>query len=201
METNNTKNSDSIELNFEKEVTAAFEFLVTQYNFKVVLTRATYVRYECKDLFVDIYHGRLSNELGIEIGLLTKATGEEKGYTISELMRLSEEEKADQFMRPIANTPQKIKNGLIMLSSLLKQYGHEVLLGNLHIFDKLRLNRIQWNARFAHDLYVKQIKEKASIAFSQKKFSEAVRSYESILDDLLPIEQKKLEYARQKMKR
>jgi hypothetical protein len=200
MEVDRFNNDRSIGFNFEKQIAEAFSFLTTNYNLDIVSASPTIVRYESGSIFVNIYHGRTSHELGVEIGLIAKEKSEEKAYVLSELMRLGGEKKANEFMRPIADTPDKIQQGILIMSSLLEQYGHEALSGNSDIFEQLSIKRVHWNTRFANEIHVRQAREKADIAFQKKKFPEVVKAYESMLDDLLPIEQKKLEYARKKCK-
>lgn len=53
---------------FAIEVLYHFHFLINDYKFKRLEANRTFVRYESKYIFVNIYHGRRSYELGVEIG-------------------------------------------------------------------------------------------------------------------------------------
>ena len=61
-----------MQLGFSLEVLSAFQFLTQDYGFKCVKNDVTFVRYESESTFVNIYHGRRSYELGVEIGKLEK---------------------------------------------------------------------------------------------------------------------------------
>lgn len=56
-------------LGFRESALASFRFLV-DLGFRPVEEELTLVRYESPTVFVNIYHGRASFELGVEIGVL-----------------------------------------------------------------------------------------------------------------------------------
>ncbi|MGH8590336.1 MAG: hypothetical protein ACREXX_13715, partial [Gammaproteobacteria bacterium] len=57
------------ELRFVEEAQTAFHFLVEELGFRLVKCEPpTFVRYESNKLFVNVYHGRLSYEIDVEIG-------------------------------------------------------------------------------------------------------------------------------------
>ena len=81
------RDSRRIQLGFTSEVLSMFHFLIQDYGFKCVETDVTFVRYESESIFVNIYHGRRSYELGVEIGKLEKDEFiPESRYTIGEIM-------------------------------------------------------------------------------------------------------------------
>src|SRR5687767_11892121 len=58
---------DRWRLGFKEAVLANFGFL-QQIGFKPVTEDVTFVRYESKTVFVNVYHGRASFEIGVEVG-------------------------------------------------------------------------------------------------------------------------------------
>src|SRR5215471_1441934 len=56
------------QLGFQEAV--RFSFL-NSYGFKTVQEQTTFVRFESATVFVNVYHGRASFELGVEIGRLS----------------------------------------------------------------------------------------------------------------------------------
>jgi hypothetical protein len=65
-------------LGFPQAVRDAFRFLQT-FGFKEVGADDTIVRYATERVFLNIYHGRSSYELGIEIG---PRSDQQKGYSL-----------------------------------------------------------------------------------------------------------------------
>src|SRR6266508_1197859 len=55
-------------LGFAPAATQAFSFLVERLGFRLAKQEPTFVRYESKSVFVNIYHGRSSYEIGVEVG-------------------------------------------------------------------------------------------------------------------------------------
>jgi hypothetical protein len=62
---------DRWKLGFKEAVLKNFAFLVSN-GFKAVRQDVTFVRYESQVAFVNIYHGRGSFEVGVEIGRLDR---------------------------------------------------------------------------------------------------------------------------------
>jgi len=58
---------DRWQLGFQDSVLSSFDFLST-YGLRPVEESATFVRYESSSVFVNVYHGRASFEIGVEIG-------------------------------------------------------------------------------------------------------------------------------------
>src|SRR5215467_14672952 len=55
-------------LGFPAAVMSAFAFLTKDFSFRCVKRDVTFVRFESDAVFVNIYHGRASYELNVEIG-------------------------------------------------------------------------------------------------------------------------------------
>lgn len=58
-------------LGFSEAVVREFEFVQSTYDFCLIEESETLVRYESKRLFLKIFHGRSSYEIGIELGELS----------------------------------------------------------------------------------------------------------------------------------
>ena len=52
-------------LGFSRTVFQYFNFLCSDYGFQVTDQSATLVRFESNDVFINVYHGRASYELGV----------------------------------------------------------------------------------------------------------------------------------------
>src|SRR5437016_1220188 len=70
------------QLGFEEAVLRSFEFL-RSYDLKPVERTPTLVRFESKKVFVDVYHGRASFEIGVQVGLKSRSEKYGLGYIVS----------------------------------------------------------------------------------------------------------------------
>jgi hypothetical protein len=187
---------DRSKLRFAEEVQVAFDFLTTDHNFRCVSVEPTFVRYESDRVFINIYHGRSSYELGTEIGLLNAAEGTGQSYPLSALIDLVDSEEGNRYRNFIATTPDLVKVGVKKLSETFKKYAEDILRGNPAVFAKLKKQSDQWRKSFAREVLASHVRPKAEEAFRSKNYKEATQLYESILSELTPAELKKLEYAR-----
>lgn len=190
-----TMDKSRVALDFSGAVRSAFAFL-KGFGFREIGTEATIVRYATERVFLNVYHGRSSYELGIEVGLLD-ASSEERGYSLSEFVRLVEPAEAAQLKDFCATTASEVANGVTRLATQVKQYVARVLSGDEAIFAVLALQRREWADAFAADIAYRQVSPKAAAAFREKRYREAANLYESIKSRLSPAELTKLEYAKQ----
>ncbi|MGH8612187.1 MAG: hypothetical protein ACREYF_09145 [Gammaproteobacteria bacterium] len=158
-------------------------------------TEPTFVRYESDKIFVNIYHGRSSYELGIEVGPLGSGVEIDMGYSLSALIHLVAPEEAAAYRNFVATTPKKVQIGVKLLSEKFQGYGWDLLWGDPDIFIKLKTQRAQLSERFAMEVLARQVRPKADAAFRSKDYGEAIRLYGSIRNQLTPVELKKLDYA------
>ena len=66
---NKEPSPERAKLGFREAVLSSFKFL-NDVGFRPVEQEMTLVRYESPEVFVNVYHGRASFELGVEIGRL-----------------------------------------------------------------------------------------------------------------------------------
>ena len=72
----------SVASGYTNSALARFAYLVTDYGFHVATTDATIVRFVSPKVFVNVYHGRMSLELGVEVGLLTDGSAYGTDYRL-----------------------------------------------------------------------------------------------------------------------
>jgi hypothetical protein len=183
-------------LRFVEEVEVAFGFLTTEYGFRHVKVEPTFVRYESDSVFVNIYHGRSSHELGAEVGLLDTVQEYDQGYPLSALIRLVDKDEWDRYRTFTATTPELVKTGVKKVSETFQKYAVDALRGDPTIFSKLKIQREQMTESYAREVLAGHVKPKAEDAFRNKNYKEAAELYESIRTELSPAELKKLEYAK-----
>ena len=126
-----TAGPDRARLGFTEAVLSSFSFLTKDFNFCVVKTEPTFVRYESPSVFANIYHGRASFELGFESGRLNDGSGrEEHPYSLDviiELMR-AREETGYTFLQ--ASTRARVQELVPKLASLVQSYAASALTGD-----------------------------------------------------------------------
>jgi hypothetical protein len=179
-------------LGFSKVVQEEFLFLVKDYYFKCTVAETTYVRFESDRVFINIYHGRSSFEIGLEIGLLDR----DEPYSLSELIHLGDSKEGNSYRNFMAGTPELVRRGITLLREKFEKYGIKALSGAAEFFSKLHHQGKQLEASFSNQMKVRHTRPKADEAFHQKNYKEVVRLYESMLNALTPAELKKLEYSR-----
>jgi hypothetical protein len=187
---------DHDQLGFVAEVTSAFRFLSTDYGFRCIRIDPSFVRYESSLTFINIYHGRRSSELGVEIGKLENISGlQENWYTIGEVLDLIGVRKKLGFTFFQASTRERVQMLVPKLAEYVKEYAKPILEGNLQIFERLHDLRHKKSEEYIKDMRLSQIREEAEKVWHKKDYAKLVELYNSMKDDLTPVEVKKLEYA------
>lgn len=186
-------------LGFPQAVKEFCSFLESEYHFRIKRLDETFVRYESENVFVEIYHGRVSREIGLEFGLLT-SRGTLGRHSIGKLILLNDPENYRNYRYFATQTPEGVKKGVSQISNLLKSYGHQALLGNGDFFDQLKtLGKKIIHNRIDEDR-AERIRPQAEEAFRSGDYGKAAELYGSIEPSLTPTEAKKLAFARSKLK-
>ena len=82
-------------LQFPENVEDNFSFLEKEYDFVIKNREQIFVRYESNTVFINIYHGKVSTELVLEIGLIE--SGKTHGYSLGSLISITNPEKGKNF--------------------------------------------------------------------------------------------------------
>jgi hypothetical protein len=184
---------------FAEAVHKYFDSLLKDHSFQRVSFDQTFVRYESDEIFINVYHGRSSYEIAMEMGRLNHPDEHETSYTIGSFMRLIDPKQAENYRSFAATNPNSVEKGVSQLSELFKKYALSPLLSDKAIFTKLRKQREVLKDAFVRKVLVSQVRPEATEAFQRKDYQEAARLYESIKEDLTPTEVKKLQYAKKHM--
>ena len=201
-------NPDRSQLRFEETVLSAFAFLtVPPYGFKCEASEVTLVRYESANVFVNIYHGRSSYEIGCEIGLIPERDGiapghesegedPEEGFTIWEIARFEGAPGIDDRTFLQASTAERVEQLVPQLAQLVRTCASRALRGDLAYYTSLGQARTNWFENYMTDSRLERARADVARAWQTKNYAEVVRLFEPLTEELTPAESKKLEYAR-----
>lgn len=185
---------------FVSEVRSAFNYLLTDYGFSCVRIEPTFLRYESPLVFINIYHGRKSSELGVEIGQLHNLLGErENFYTIGEVMDLMGVREKLRFTFFQASTRERVRNLIPKLAEYVREYARPILEGDTNIFQSLQELRSKKSEEFMRNMFLSHIREESEKAWRKKDYAKLVELYNSMKGDLTTLELKRLEYVQKRL--
>lgn len=176
-------------LDFDRVVKEQFSFL-SNFGFVVVDATPTLVRFIGPALELNVYHGRQSYEIGLEIGR------EEQMFSLAELIRASDAVVARQYRKFATSNAAGVIAGVKQLAELTLRYGERALRDDPRFFELLERNRQTASKEYELEVRAQQTRLKANAAFKQRRYAEAAELYESILETLSESERKKLKIAR-----
>lgn len=134
-------------LGFPEVTRRFFDFLVEEFGYHVAREELTLVQYETGSTFVRIFHGRLSYEVGVELGRLAKADEVERPYLLRDLIGLVDEEAGWAWAQPHADKRDELEEVLGRESADLREYGTSALRGDAATFDALAALKTRYSAR------------------------------------------------------
>jgi hypothetical protein len=117
------------QLGFKDAVLSSFDFL-RAYGLKPIKEEVTFVRYESNSVFVNVYHGRGSFEIGVEIGRLDRPVKYGLGYIVAWAGKQAWE--AEGFGRGTmfqVSTCESVHNIVPKIAHLVKRYADPFLSG------------------------------------------------------------------------
>ena len=183
-------------LRFPELVQKHFVFL-EPHGFHCVRSKTTFVRFESSLLFLNIYHGRSSFEIGLELGRLGKDEDERQPYPMSALLGVAGVPTAREYRDYAARTPRGVDIGISTLANKFQEYIVSNF-QNKEFFRLLKKQREIWNNDFAHEVNLRQVRRKLDAAWRTKDYEKVVELLEPLRAELTPVELKKLEYAKKK---
>ena len=181
------------DLAFHQTAEAAFEFLRSEFGFRLLTATDTFLRYETDQVFVNVYHGRSSFELRFEIGLL--AAPESKYYP-EEVAALAETTEATYFQ---ASSTDRVSQFLPRLAGVLHRHCSKLLTGDRSEFDKLEHVRNRLSDAIQRKYQLIGAREKADVAWKRRDYRALVEALNMIGQDMSPAQCRKLQYALEKL--
>lgn len=181
-------------LHFPEEVNKRFLFLLES-GFRQVYEDNTLVRFESSNVAINVYHGRRSFEINLEIELLES---EEGPYSFSEILRLVDQARGDAYRNYATHTKEGVTDGVRSLSQAFQECLRHGILDDSNLFTHLKLQRDELSASYALETQLQQARKKADEAWRSGECHKVVELLSPLQEWLEPSEVKKLEYARKK---
>lgn len=169
--------------------------------FKEVRGEPTYLRFEHGNIFVEVFHGRSSFELGIEVGRWVEVGNElvEQKFHIRDVLHLLAPQVTYRALT--AKTGEEVIRFLNVLVVWLDSFADLLLSDNGEIFDQLSEQSERESTNYLEGVRAQRLRDNASEAWRRKDFGSVILAYEEIESELKSIKLResetiKLGYAR-----
>jgi hypothetical protein len=185
-------------LGFKETVLSSFEFL-SDFHLHPVQKEETFVRYESSEVFVNVFHGRASFELGVEIGRLKQPT---EKLTFYDIVAWAGAEKAEGFGQHVTfqvSSRKGVQEFVPKLALLIKKHATSLLRGDGAEYDSALAIQSNRAEEYAKEVNLKSVRGKAEAARQAKDYAQVVELYDSMRKDLTEVEGKRLAYAEQQI--
>jgi hypothetical protein len=186
-------------LGFREAAISAFAFLVKDFAFSCVQQQVTYVRYESNLVCVNVYHGRASFELNVEIG--ERVVGgdiRENPFTIGEILHFVNPEEAENYRPYQVSTTESVPKFVNELARLVKEYAMSALMGDHDFFQRVSEIRHQRSEELLRGWELTRVRGEVETAWNEKDLKRVIELYDPVKEYLSPSEIKKLEYAKKR---
>jgi hypothetical protein len=191
---NKEPNADRILLGFTDLVLSNFAFL-TDFGLRPVQKDMTFVRYESTQVFLNVYHGRASFELGVEVGRLAEPNEKITRYEIVAFAQAEKTEGLGQHVMFQVSSREGVQEFVPKLARLIKTYGTPFLRGDVGAYSKVYRARTDAALEYEKQVHLRQVRKKAEDSWHAKDYARVAELYGSVRKDLTEVEFKKLSYA------
>jgi hypothetical protein len=191
---------DRFKLGFKERALQSFDFL-KNYGLKCTDVQVTYLHYEAPKVFVNVYHGRASYELHVEIGA---RDGSKMGtaYDLDAVLGWREAPEyqlldSENAMFP-AETAEAVRDAVPRMAALFHKYADPLLRADGEAFAGFLAYCAIGSARLTEHYQSGTTRWKADMAAKKGDWNEVVRLYESLGADLSRREAAQLAEARRR---
>lgn len=180
------------DLRFSDEVIRRFSFL-DSLGFRCADIETTLVRFESSALSVNIYHGRMSYEIALEI----EAKKDVETYSIAEILCLLGIAGSEQYKNYTACTQNQVIEGVNQLAIIFQKCIDMGLFerDTKELFTSLKYQRSERAEVYALETQLSQALRETESAWAQKDFKQVVRHLKPLQNQLDPLNLQKLIYA------
>ena len=181
-------------LRFAEEVKDHFSFLETL-GFRCARSEVTFVRFESPRVSINVFHGRHSFEIDLEI---EPAQSSADAYSFSEILRLVDRKGAEQYRNYATHTAQGVAEGVRCLAEGFHQCVDAGILNDDQLFSRLKLQKKELTEKYADEVELRQARRKAEAAWRTKDYAAVVKALKPLRAALTATEVGKLEFAERK---
>lgn len=184
------------QLGFKDAVLSHFKFL-SDFGLHPVEEKVTFVRYESPLVFVNVYHGRASYELGAEIG---KVKEPEKKLHIFSVVRWAGAEKAEGLGQHVmfqVGSREGVQEFVPKLAALVRKYAIPLLRGDESAYHAALEFQAKQYANEVKEGNLRVLRSRADVAWHAKDYAQVIELYGPVREELTEVEAKKLAYAEQ----
>jgi hypothetical protein len=195
---------DRARFGFVEAIRSAFSFLSDR-DFEMRSAGPTFVRYESPAAFVNVFHGRGSYELGVEVGRWVPRNGEqmEQKFPLSDVIELTGY-AGEAGLRPlVATDPEAVKQFVTLLADWTRAYADRALSGDNQFFSELSRRAAARSDALQAQWHADRLREDADNAWRGKDYPAVDRAYTALAElpsiSLTQSELGRLSYARKHM--
>jgi len=185
-------------LGFKDAVLSSFKFL-GEFGLRAIEKKTTFVRYESAKVFVNVYHGRASFELGVEVGRLAEPSLKMTLYDMVALAGAKEIEGFGKHVMFQVSSREGIKEFVPKLACLLEKYGVPFLRPDANAYRAVEVIRSQAAVEYEKQVCLQDLRRKAEAAWHAKDYARVIELYSPVREELTEVEAKKLVYAEQQV--
>lgn len=191
-------------LGFKDAVIKNFQFL-RRYGFRRVCAEPTFVRYETvwpfsrKRLFVNVYHGRGSYQMNVEVG---QENDQGLMVPLPWIVKWSGGAKAEDLEKRTilqASSREGVQKAVLQMADLVRKYAGPFLRGEERAYANFQEEMRGASSRYERNVRLAQARSSAEVAWHAKDYEQVVTLYNPFQDDLTRSERMRLQYARKQL--
>ena len=186
-------------LGFQEAVLSSFRFLESEHGFMCVERSLTMVRYESATARLNVFHGRSSYQIDVELSEKSTSESETPAFRLADIALLIGSEDLIPLGFLQASTPETLGVVVGRAAELLRRCGPDVLRAEPFIIRRLDELRRDRALKAAQDQRLVDVRIAADQAWHQKDYRRVEELYRSVETMLSPAELKKLHYARRQV--
>ena len=146
-------------------------------------------------MFTNVYHGRGSFEIGVEIGRLDRPEKYGRDYLVSWAGKEAwEAEGLGRGTTFQVSTREGVQNIVPKVAALVKKYGDPFLSGRPAFYDELLKANEQASVAYEREQMLSRIRKEADTDWTAENFARVAELLQPVRSDLNELESKRLAY-------
>jgi hypothetical protein len=186
------------QLGFKEAVLSSFDFL-SFYGLRPVQAEITLVRFKSAIVLVNVYHGRASFELGVEIARLSSPDEKVSLYDAVAWAGAEKTEGLGQHVVFQVSNRKDVQDFVPRLARLVEKYAGPFLRGDASAYQAVKEASFKNTADYVKRINLNRIRDKAETAWHEKNYSQVVELYSSMREDLTKVETGRVSYAEKQL--